>query len=176
MLQRQSPTYVKFGHSGHYKNSGGNFPAAVSRETSVTIKFAGHKLPAALALGLADDDRVVIIAHQLLHIQERLGKGGGDGLELAQVGDNGKHRLFSALAVQVGVEAEGFHTGLLAVLEVLHVPARQAGEAVQGFLVLAQVLDVGFDDGQGVFLLLKYLVCYLAPTQAAALVGGLNWC
>ena len=136
MLQRQSPTYVKFGHSGHYKNSGGNFPAAVSRETSITIKFAGHKLPAALALGLANDDAVIIIAHQLLYIQERLGEGGGDGLKLAQVGDNGQNRLFSALAVQIGLDAEGLNMGLLAVLEVLHVQTRQTGHAIQGFLVL----------------------------------------
>ena len=138
-------------HSGHYKNSGGNFPAAVSRETSVTIEFTGHELTPALALGLANDDAVIIIAHEFLYIQERLGKGGGDGLELAHVGDNGQHRLFSALAVQIVVQTEGFNMGLLAVLEVLHVPARLAGEAVQGFLVLGDVLDVGFDDGHGVF-------------------------
>ena len=132
------------------KNSGGNFPAAVSRETSVTIKFAGHELSPALALGLADDDAVIIIAHEFLHIQERLGKGGGDGLKLAQVGDNGQHRLFSALAVHVGVQAKGVNMGLLAVIEVLHVPARLAGEAVQGFLVLGEVFDVGFDDGHGI--------------------------
>ena len=151
MLYRQSPTYVQFGQSGHYKNSGGSFPAAVSCETSVAIEFTGHELPAALALGLADDDAVIIIAHQLLDIQERLGEGGGDGLELAQVGDNGQHCLFSALAVHVGVQAEGFNVGLLAVLEVLHVQSRQAGEAVQGFLVLADVFDVGLDDGHGIF-------------------------
>ena len=136
---------------GIIKNSGGNFPAAVSRETSITIKFTGYKLPPALALGLADDDAVIFIAHQFLHIQERLGEGGGDGLELAQVGDNGQHRLFSAFAVQVGVEAEGFNMGLLAVLEVLHIQARQPGEAVQGFLVFGQVFDVGLDDGHGIF-------------------------
>ena len=146
---------MKFGHSGHYKNSGGNFPAAVSRETSITIKFTCHELAPALALGLADDDGVIIIAHELLDIQERLGKGGGDGLKLAQVGDDGQHRLFSALAVQIGVEAKGVNMGLLAVLEVLHVLARLAGEAVQGFLVLAEVFDVGLDDGHGVLLLIK---------------------
>ena len=144
--------YALFGLN---KNSGGNFPAAVSRETSVTIKFTGHELAPTLALGLADDDAVIIIAHELLDIQERLGKGGGDGLELAQVGDDGQHRLFSALAVQIGVEAEGFNMGLLAVLEVLHIQARLAGEAVQGFLVLSEVFDVGLDDGHGVFLLLN---------------------
>ena len=133
------------------KNSGGNFPAAVSREKSITIKFAGHKLPAALALGLADDDRIIIFAHQLLHIKERLGKGGGDGLELAQVGKQGQHGLFSALAVQVVVEAEGFNMGLLAVLKVLYIQTRLAGEAVEGFLVLAKIFDIGLDDGHGVF-------------------------
>ena len=155
MLQRQSLTYVKCGHSGHYKNSGGNFPAAVSRETSVTIKFAGHELPAALALGLVDDDAVIIIAHELLDIQERLGKGGGDGLKLAQVCDDGQHRLFGALAVQIAVQAEGFNMGFLSVLKILDVPARLAGEAVQSFLVLAEVCNVGFDDGHGVFLHIK---------------------
>ena len=142
---------MKFGQSGHYKNSGGNFPAAVSRETSVTIEFAGHELAPALALGLADDDAVIIIAHQLLYIQERLGEGGGDGLELAQVGDNGQYGLFSALAVQVGVEAEGVNMGFLSVLEVFDIQARQAGEAVQSFLVLAKVFDVRLDDGHGIF-------------------------
>lgn len=151
MLYRQSLTFVQFGQYGHYKNSGGNFPAAVSCETSITIKFTGHKLPAALALGLADDDRIIIIAHELLHIQERLGEGGGDGLELAQVGDDGQHGLFSALAVQVSVQAEGFNMGLLAVLKVFYIQARLAGEAVQSFLVLAEVFDVGLDDGHGVF-------------------------
>ena len=65
------------------------FPAAVSRETSFTIEFAGHELTPALALGLADDDAVVIIAHEFLYIKERLGKGGADGLKLAQVGSDG---------------------------------------------------------------------------------------
>lgn len=156
------------------KNSGGEFPAAVSRETSVTIEFTGHELPAALALGLANDDVVIIITHKLLHIQERLGEGGGDGLELAQVGDNGQHRLFSALAVHVVVEAEGFNMGLLSVLTVLHIQTRLAGEAVEGLLVLGEVFDVSLDDGHGVFSFEMYLVCRLAPTQAAALVGGLN--
>ena len=140
--------YALFGSN---KKQRREFPAAVSRETSVTIKFTGHKLAPALALGLADDDAVIIIAHELLDIQERLGEGGGDGLELAQVGDNGQHRLFSALAVQVGVQTEGFNMGLLAVLEVLHIQALQPGEAVQGFLVLAEVFDVGLDDGHGIF-------------------------
>lgn len=151
MLYRQSLTFVQFGQSGHYKNSGGNFPAAVSRETSVTIKFTGHELTPALALGLADDDAVIIIAHQLLHIQERLGEGGGDGLQLAQVGKQGQYGLFSALAVQVGVQAEGFNMGFLSVLEVLDIHARLAGESVQSFLVLAEVFNVGLDDGHGVF-------------------------
>ena len=146
---------MQCGHSGHYKNSGGNFPAAVSRETSVTIKFTGHKLPVALALGLADDDAIIIIAHELLHFKERLGEGGGDGLKLAQVGDNGQHRLFRALAVHIGVQTKGFNMGLLAVLEVLDVEAPLAGEAVKGFLVLSEVFDVGFDDGHGVFLHIK---------------------
>ena len=140
--------YARFGSN---KNSGGNFPAAVSRETSVTIKFTGHELAPALALGLADDDAIIIIAHQLLYIQERLGEGGGDGLELAQVGKQGQHGLFSAFAVQVGVQAEGFNMGFLSVLEVLHVHSLLAGEAVQGFLVLAEVFDVGLDDGHGIF-------------------------
>ena len=157
------------------KNSGGNFPAAVSRETSVTIEFAGHELTPALALGLADDDAVVIIAHQLLYIQERLGEGGGDGLELAQVGKDGQYGLFSALAVQVVVQAEGFNMGFLSVLKILYILARLAGEAVQGFLVLGQVFNVGLDDGHGIFSF-NYIWCALAPTQAAALVGGLNWC
>ena len=154
MLYRQSLTFVQFGQSGHYKNSGGNFPAAVScetSETSVTIKFTGHELPAALALGLADDDAVIIITHQLLHIQKRLCEGGGDGLELAQVGDQGQHSLFRTLAVKIGVHAEGFNMGLLSVLKVLDIQARQAGEAVQSFLVLAEVFDVGLDDGHGIF-------------------------
>ena len=158
MLYRQSLTFVLFGQSGHYKTAAG-IPAAVSCETSVAIKFTGHELTTALALGLADDDRIIIIAHQLLYIQERLGKGGGDGLELAQVGDKGQHRLFRALAVHVSVQAEGFNMGLLAVLEVLDIQARLAGEAVQSFLVLAKVFDVGLDDGHGVFLLFKYIWC-----------------
>ena len=142
--------FLEYDLFGSNKNSGGNFPAAVSRETSITIKFAGHELAPARALGLADDDGVIIIAHQILYIQERLGKGGGDGLKLALVGNQGQHRLFSALAVQIGVETEGVNMGLLAVLEVLHVRARLAGEAVQGFLVLAEVFDVGLDDGHGI--------------------------
>ena len=133
------------------KNSGGNFPAAVSRETSVTIEFTGHKLAPTLALGLANDDAVIIIAHQLLDIQERLGEGGGDGLKLAQVSDDGHHGLFRALAVHIGVETEGFNMGFLPVLEVFYVKARLPGEAVQSFLVLGQVFDVGLDDGHGVF-------------------------
>ena len=158
---------------GIIKNSGGNFPAAVSRETSVTIKFAGHELSPALALGLADDDAVIIIAHELLDIQERLSEGGGDGLKLAQVGKDGQYGLFGAFAVKVGVQAKGVNMGLLAVLEVLHVPARQAGEAVHSFLVFGEVCNVSFDDGHGIFSF-KYIWCALAPTQAAALVGGLN--
>ena len=143
--------FLAYALFGSNKNSGGNFPAAVSRETSVTIEFAGHELPAALALGLADDDAVIIIAHEFLHIKERLDKGGGDGLKLALVGDNGQHRLFSALAVQVVVQAEVINMDLLAVLKVLDIKARLAGHAVQGFLVLSEVFDVGFDDGHGIF-------------------------
>lgn len=143
------------GTLGIIKTAAGIFPAAVSCETSVAIKFTGHELTPALALGLADDDAVIIIAHQLLHIQERLGEGGGDGLELAQVCENGQHRLFSALAVHVGVEAEGFNMGFLSVLKILDIQARLPGEAVEGFLVLAQVFDVGLDDGHGVFLHIK---------------------
>ena len=140
--------YALFGMNKKHRRE---FPAAVSRETLITIEFTGHELTPALALGLANDDRVIIIAHEFLDIQERLGKGGGDGLKLAQVGNHGQHRLFSALAVQVGVQAEGFNMGLLAVLEVLDVHARLAGEAVKGFLVLGDVFDVGLDDGHGIF-------------------------
>ena len=139
------------GNLGIIKNSGGNFPAAVSCETSIAIKFTGHELPATLALGLANDDAVIFIAHQLLHIQERLGKGGGNGLELAQVGEDGQHGLFSALAVHVGVQTKGFNMGFLSVLKILDIQARQAGEAVQSFLVLGEVFDVCLDDGHGIF-------------------------
>ena len=162
---------MQCGHSGHYKNSGGNFPAAVSRETSITIKFAGYELAPALALGLADDDGVIIIAHQILYIQERLGKGGADGLKLADIGDDGKHGLFRSLAVQISVQTKGFNMGFLPVFEVLYVKALLPGEAVKGFLVLAEVLDVGFDDGHGIFSF-NYIWCALAPTQAAALLSA----
>ena len=120
-------------------------------KTSFTIEFTGHELTPALALGLADDDGVVIIAHEFLYIQERLGKGRGDGLKFAQVGDNGQHSLFRALAVQVGVQTKGFNMGFLSVLKILDIQARLPGEAVEGFLVLAEVFDVGFDDGHGIF-------------------------
>ena len=142
--------YALFGMN---KNSGGNFPPlfAVLRKTSIAIKLTGHELPTALALGLADNDAVFFIAHEFLHIQERLGKGGGDGLQLADVGDEGQHRLFRALAVQIVIQTEGFNMGFLPVLKVLDVQARQPGEAVKGFLVLTEVLDVGFDDGHGIF-------------------------
>ena len=76
-------------------------------------------------------------------------------MKLAQVGDDGQHRLFRALAVHIGVQTKGFNMGLLAVFEVLHVKARLPGKAVKGFLVFAEVLDVGFDDGHGVFLHIK---------------------
>ena len=125
------------------------------RKASVTIELTGNKLPTSFALGLADDDAVVIVAHEFLNIKERLGKGGADGLKLAQVGDDGQHGLLRALAVHIGVQAKGFNTGFLPVFEVLDVEARQPGEAVKGFLVFAEVLDVGFDDGHGVFLHIK---------------------
>lgn len=136
---------------GINKKTAAVISAAVSRETSVTIKFAGHKLPAALALGLADDDRVIILAHELLHIKESLGEGGGDGLELTDIGDDGQYGLFRALAVHVGVQAEGFNMGLLSVLKILDIKSRLPGEAVEGFLVLAQIRNVGLDDGHGIF-------------------------
>lgn len=120
-------------------------------KTSFTIKFAGYELTPAFALGLADDDAVIIIAHQLLHIKERLGEGGGDGLELAEVGNQGQHGLFVALAVQVRVQTKGFNMGFLSVLKILDIKAGLPGEAVQGFLVLAEVFDVGLDDGHGIF-------------------------
>lgn len=128
---------------------------AVFCETSVTIKFTGHELPPALALGLPDDDAVVIIAHEFLYIKERLGEGGADGLELAKVSDDGQHRLFRAFAVYIGVQAKGVNVGRLAVLEVLHVEALLAGEAVKGFLILCEIFDVGLDDGHCYFLHLK---------------------
>ena len=127
------------------------FPAAVSRETSFTIEFTGHELTPTLALGLANDDAVIIIAHEFLHIKERLGKGGADGLKLAQVGDDGQHRLFRALAVYIGVQTKGFNMGFLPVLKVLDVKSGLPGEAVQSFLVLSEVFNVGLDDGHGVF-------------------------
>lgn len=125
------------------------------REASITIKFTGNELPTALALGLSDDDAVVITVHEFLNIKERLGEGGGDGLKLADVGDDGQHGLFRSLAVHIGVQTKGFNMGLLAVFEVLHVQALLPGEAVKGFLVFAEVLDVGLDDGHGVFLHIK---------------------
>ena len=121
------------------------------RKASVAIKFAGHELPPALALGLANDDAVIIIAHEFLHIKERLCEGGADGLKLTDIGDDGQHRLFCALAVHIGVQTKGFNMGFLPVFEVLDVEARLSGEAVNGFLVFAEVLDVGFDDGHGIF-------------------------
>lgn len=127
------------------------FPAAVSRETLITIEFTGHELPPTLALGLANDDAVIIIAHEFLHIKERLGKGGADGLKLANVGDDGQNCLFRALAVQIVIQTEGYNMGFLPVLKVLDVKSRLPGEAVKGFLVFAEVLNVGFDDGHGIF-------------------------
>ena len=117
------------------------------REASVAIKFTGHELTPALALGLTDNDAVVVTVHEFVDIQERLGEGGGDGLKLAEIGDDGQHGLFRALAVHVGVQTEGFNVGLLAVLKVLDVQARLAGEAVKGFLVFCKIFDVGFQDG-----------------------------
>lgn len=137
------------------KNSGGNFRRCFTRETSVTIKFTGHELTTAFALGLANDDAVFITVHEFVYIQERLGEGGADGLKLADIGNDGQHGLLRAFAVHVGVQAKGVNMGLLAVFEVLNVEARLAGEAVQSFLVLAEVFDVGFDDGHGVFLHIK---------------------
>lgn len=146
--------FLEYALFGMNKKQRREFPAAVSRETLVTIEFTGHELTPAFALGLADDDRIIIFSHQLLHIKERLGKGGADGLELAKVSDDGQNGLLRAFAVHIGVQAKGFNTGFLPVFEVLDVEARQPGEAVKGFLVFAEVLDVGFDDGHGVFLLL----------------------
>ena len=51
-------------------------------------------------------------------------------MKLAQVSDDGQHRLFSALAVYIGVQAKGFNVGFLAVFEVLNVQARLAGEGL----------------------------------------------
>ena len=164
-LYKQSLTFVQLGQSGHYKNSGGNFPAAVSCETSITIKFTGHELTPALALGLADDDAVIIIAHEFLHIKERLGKGGADGLKLADIGDDGQYGLFRALAVQIIVQTEGHNMGFLAVFEVFHVKTRLPGEAVKGFLVLGEIRNVGLDDGHGIFSFKIYLVCISTHTS-----------
>ena len=125
------------------------------RGNLVAIEFTGHELPTTLALGLADDDTVVIIAHEFLHIKERLGKGGGDGLKLADIGDEGQHGLLRALAVHIGIQTKGFNMCFLPVLKVLDVEASLPGEAVKGFLVLAEVLNVGFDDGHSVFLHIK---------------------
>ena len=60
--------------------------------------------------------------------------------------DDGKHGLFCALGVHVGVERPCVNRDALAVLKVFDVHALCAGELVHGLFALGDVGNVGVDD------------------------------
>ena len=77
--------------------------------------------------------------------------------------DDGKHGLFCALGVHVGVERPCINRDALAVLKVFDVHALCAGELVHGLFALGDVGNVGVDD---VHIYFFFLACHLQYREA----------
>lgn len=130
----------------------------VSRETLFTVKLTGDKLAPGLACGLGDDDCKILTVHKGNDVREIALESGGNGVVFIVAADDGKYGLFRSFSVHVSVQRPCVNRDALAVLKVFDVQALCSGELIQGFLVLGDVGNVGFDD---VHILLSFLGCHL---------------
>lgn len=115
-------------------------------ETLFAVKLACDKLSTGLAGGLGDDDCEILAVHKGNDVSEIALESGRNGVVLLVAANDGKDILFCALGVHVGVERPCVNRDTLTVLKVFDVHALCAGELIQGFLVLCDVGDIGFDD------------------------------
>lgn len=128
----------------------------------VAVKLAVDELAARLANGFLSDYGELVAVHQVHDFREALDKRRADGLELRAVREDDRENglfLVTVLSVlNVGVERVRLDFVTLAGLDVFDVDAAALGELVQGFLVGAEVLDVGADDFH---FFLSFLACHL---------------
>lgn len=126
----------------------GNNPGAlyVSCETLLAVKLTGDEFASGLACGLGDDDCKILAVHEGNDVGEIALESGGNGVVLHVAAEDGKDGLFRSLGVHVSVQRPCVNRDALSVLKVFDVQTFCAGELVQGFLVLCDVGNVGFDD------------------------------
>lgn len=143
-----------------YKKYPGIFPGYfyVSRETLFTVKLTGDELAPGLACGLGNDDCKILAVHEGNNVGKIALESGGNGVVFLFAADDGKDGLFRSFGVHVSVQRPCVNRNAFAVLKVFDVKALCAGELIQGFLVLCDVGNVGFDD---VHILLSFLGCHL---------------
>ena len=118
----------------------------VSRETLLTIKLTSDELAPGLACGLGDDDCKILAVHEGNDVGKIALERGRNGVVFLVSADDSKDGLFRSFGVHVSVQRPCVNRDALAVLKVFDVQAPCAGQLIQGFLVLCDVGNVGFDD------------------------------
>ena len=118
----------------------------VSHETLFAVKLACDKLSTGLAGGLGDDDSEILAVHKGNDVSEITLESGRNGVVFLVSADDGKHGLFCALGVNIGVQRPCVNRDTLAVLKVFDVHALCVGELVHGLFALGDVGNVGVDD------------------------------
>ena len=113
---------------------------------SIAVKLTGDELAPGLACGLGNDDGEILAVHEGNDVGKIALESGGNSVVFVLPADDGKDGLFVALCAHVAVQRPSVHFQLVAVGEVFDVHALCAGELIQGFLVLCDVGNVGFDD------------------------------
>lgn len=112
----------------------------------LTVKLTGDELAPGLAGGLGDDDCKILTVHEGNDVVKIALESGGNGVIFLVSADDGKDGLFRSFGVYIAVQRPCVNLNALAVLKVFDVQALCAGELIQGFLVLCDVCNVGFDD------------------------------
>ena len=139
---------VNFTEPHNKQNTPGIFPGYfyVSCETLFTVKLTADELAPGLAGGLGDDDCKILAVHEGNDVGKIALESGGNGVVFLVAADDGKHGLFCALGVHIGVQRPCVNRDALAVLKVFDVQTLCAGELVHGLFALGEVGDVGVDD------------------------------
>ena len=83
-------------------------------------------------------------------------------MKLVPTAEDRKNGLFCALGVHVSVERPCINRDALAVLKVFDVHALCAGDLIQGFLVVCNVVNVGVDNVH----IYSFLACHLQYREA----------
>ena len=143
----------------------------VSRETLFAVKLAGDELAPCLACGLGDDDCKIIAVHDGNDVGKIALESGGNGMVFLVAADDGKDGLFRSFGVHVSVQRPCVNRNTLAVLKVFDVQALCAGKLIQGFLVLCDVGNVGFDDVHIYFLSGLSIISTGRPSPADRLLS-----